>query len=97
LEQVVQNLMFNALDAIGTGGEITLKTRMQGDFVHITVADDGPGIAPEVMQKLFDPPFTTRPGRLGLGLAICREILKKMGGDINASTPSRAREPPSRF
>jgi two-component system, NtrC family, sensor kinase len=90
LEQVVQNLLFNALDAMGTGGEITLKTRMQGDFVHITVADNGPGIAPEVMQKLFEPPFTTRPGHLGLGLAICREILKKMGGDLDiASQPGK--------
>jgi signal transduction histidine kinase len=75
---------------MGTGGEITLKTRMQGDFVHITVADNGPGIAPEVMQKLFEPPFTTRPGHLGLGLAICREILKKMGGDLDiASQPGK--------
>jgi two-component system NtrC family sensor kinase len=86
LEQVIQNLMFNALDAIGQAGAITLKTRIQGDLVHITVADDGPGIAAEVLEKLFHPPFTTRPGRLGLGLAICREILKKMGGDINVDS-----------
>lgn len=83
LEQVIQNLMFNALDAIEKEGLITLTTRMQDDFVHITVADDGPGIAPDIMEKIFAPPFTTRPGRLGLGLAICREILKKMGGDIH--------------
>jgi signal transduction histidine kinase len=79
LEQVIQNLLFNALDAMDKDGQITLETGMQGDFVHITVADDGPGIAPEVLQKLFEPPFTTRPGHLGLGLAICREILLKTG------------------
>lgn len=86
LEQVVQNLMFNALDAVGKDGEIRLETRVHGDFLHITVADDGPGIAPEAIEKVFDPPYSTRPGHLGLGLAICREIMKKMGGDIRVAS-----------
>lgn len=86
LEQVIQNLMFNALDAIGKDGEIRLETQAEGDFLHVTVADDGPGIAPEAIEKVFDPPYTTRPGHLGLGLAICREIMKKVGGDIRVAS-----------
>jgi two-component system, NtrC family, sensor kinase len=86
LEQVIQNLIFNALDAVGKDGEIRLETRVQGDFLHVTVADTGPGIAPEAIEKVFDPPYTTRPGHLGLGLAICREIMQKVGGDIRVTS-----------
>lgn len=86
LEQVIQNLIYNALDAVEKNGEITLRTRVHGDFVQITVEDDGPGISPEAMEGLFDPPLVTRPGHLGLGLSICREIMKKLGGDITVDS-----------
>jgi two-component system, NtrC family, sensor kinase len=90
LEQVIQNLIFNALEATDKGGEITLTTRMEADFLYITVADNGTGMSKDAIDKLFDPPFTTRPGRLGLGLAISREILLKIGGDLEIdSEPGR--------
>lgn len=86
LEQVIQNLVVNALDAIEKDGEIVLQTRSHVDYVHVTVIDDGPGIAPGITEKIFNSPYTTRPGRLGLGLAICRELLNKMGGEIKVDS-----------
>jgi len=82
VKQVFQNLIFNALDAIGKGGTITLKTLHQRGHIQVTITDDGPGIALDEIGKIFDPLFTTRPGRLGLGLTICKDLMEKMGGAV---------------
>ena len=91
LQQVLLNLLNNALDAMEkTGGNLRIATRMEenniivGDHILIEVADDGPGIPAANLAKIFDPFFTTKPvGKgTGLGLSICYGIIKKMGGDI---------------
>jgi len=82
LRQVFQNLMVNALEAVGKNGEIHLKTRTQGAMIQITVADTGRGVPPDLAETLFDPLVSHQPGKLGLGLAICKDLLTKMGGDI---------------
>ena len=87
LKQVFQNLIFNAIDAVEKDGVVTLKTTAHEDSVQVTVSNDGPGIAPEIIEKIFDPLFTTNKKRLGLGLAICRDILKQMGGTIEVAAP----------
>lgn len=87
IRQVLQNLCDNAARAIGThGGTITLSacSEIADGWVALDVADDGPGIAPEVRDRLFEPYVTTcTPGEgMGLGLAISRKIMLDHGGDL---------------
>lgn len=84
LRQVFQNLIFNAMTAIHQDGTILLETGVSDDRILITVADDGPGIPEENLDKIFDPHFTTKAEGMGLGLSICRQIVKKLGGRISA-------------
>lgn len=83
LEQVLVNLLQNALDAAGDGARIEIAATA-GDDVVITVADNGPGIPPEVMSRLFTPFVTTKPAGLGLGLVISGDIVKDLGGTLHA-------------
>ena len=85
LQQVLLNLMNNALDAMEkTGGKLNVSSELEGEFIVVEVADDGPGIPEANIARIFDPFFTTKPvGKgTGLGLSICYGIVKKMGGDI---------------
>ncbi|MHC1743672.1 MAG: ATP-binding protein [Syntrophobacteraceae bacterium] len=89
MQQVILNLVNNAIDAIGTGGgTIEVTSRSDGDFVVVDVADNGQGIPPAVLPRIFDPFFTTKPvGKgTGLGLSICYGIVKKLGGDITVNS-----------
>ncbi len=89
LEQVLVNLINNARDAGGPSISIATDTVREGDrrFVRIAVEDAGPGIAPEILPRLFHSFVTTKPrGQgTGLGLRVCRRILEEMGGRIAAS------------
>ena len=86
VQQVLLNLIENALDAVGADGQIDIITKRTKDELHIQIADNGPGIKPEVMKKLWEPFFTTKePGKgTGLGLSICSDIAHKLGGAITA-------------
>jgi len=88
MQQVFMNLINNAIDAIGEGGKIELRSRMEGDCVVVDIADTGPGIPADILERVFDPFFTTKPvGRgTGLGLSICYGILKKLGGSITVES-----------
>jgi two-component system, NtrC family, C4-dicarboxylate transport sensor histidine kinase DctB len=85
LEQVLVNLLQNALDATGTGGRITLAIEAGVGQVRLTIMDDGPGIAAEDAARLFHPFATTKPDGLGLGLVISRDIMRDLGGDLEYS------------
>jgi signal transduction histidine kinase len=93
INQVFLNLITNAAQALpATGGEITLTTRADGGGVAVEVADNGKGIAPEVLPKIFDPFFTTKEiGKgTGLGLSISYKIVQQHGGRIEvASEPGK--------
>jgi signal transduction histidine kinase len=95
LEQVVVNLVNNAADAIpeGTRGVITIKVGPGGPgMARLDVTDSGTGIDPKVMERVFDPFFTTRQvGKgMGLGLPICHAIVTAHGGTLTAmSTPGK--------
>ena len=84
LVQVVVNLVNNAIDASPQGGTVRLSNRVEGDRIVLDVADEGPGIAPEVLARVFEPFFTTKPAGqgTGLGLSISRELVERCGGTL---------------
>ena len=93
VEQVLINLLLNALDAVRglPAGEVRLEASMsaQGRPV-VTVGDNGPGIAPEAVPKLFIPFFTTKQGGSGIGLSFSRQVMHLHGGSIAVrSDPDR--------
>jgi C4-dicarboxylate-specific signal transduction histidine kinase len=89
LDQIVHNLLTNALQAMDTvdASQRALKLVVQrsGGAGEIVVADHGPGIAPEVLPRLFEPFFSTREGGLGLGLPLCETLAQGMGGSLVAA------------
>ena len=84
LRQVLLNLLINAVQAVGADGNITITTFPMGNVVCAEIRDSGPGIAPEHMDRLFNPFFTTKaPGEgTGLGLSVSLRIMNELGGDI---------------
>ena len=85
LRQVLVNLCDNSSHALGErGGKVRLRLDTTPEAVTLAVADDGPGIAPEVRRRLFEPYATTRQvgEGMGLGLAIAKKILLDHGGDL---------------
>ncbi|RMH40920.1 MAG: HAMP domain-containing protein [Deltaproteobacteria bacterium] len=94
LRQALLNLLRNAADALeeAGGGTVAVRTRLApgGRRVQIEVADDGPGIPPDVVDKVFDPFFSTKDRGTGLGLALTLQIVREHGGAIEVdSAPGR--------
>ena len=91
IQQVVVNLVRNAIDAMEGGArqELTVTAATaDGGGVEISVADTGPGIAPEVADRLFQPFVTTKRDGMGVGLSICRAIVEAHGGVLIAEFQS---------
>lgn len=82
ITQVLLNLLLNALQILPEGLHIVMETRLDGDNALLEVADDGPGISTALRERVFDPFFTQRPGGVGLGLAVVRQIVAAHGGKI---------------
>ena len=90
LEQIVHNLLLNAMQAQAQQAPGTRRIELSygaADARHcaIAVCDNGPGIAPEVLPRIFEPFFSTREHGLGLGLSLCETLAQEMGGSLGAS------------
>ena len=82
LRQVFLNLVLNSVEAIESEGTISLVARQNGDQLVINVANDGPPIPAEHLERIFEPFFTSKPGGAGLGLFISHNILQGHGGTL---------------
>jgi signal transduction histidine kinase len=90
LDQILQNLVSNARDAMGAAGSIRITISPRPETVHLEVRDDGPGIPSEHMGSLFEPFFTTKPAGTGLGLATVHNLVLQNHGTIQIeSGPGR--------
>jgi signal transduction histidine kinase len=88
LVQVVLNLVLNAADACGPGGRVSVRAKPHDRGVQMEIEDSGPGVLPEVRERLFEPFVTTKEvGKgTGLGLAVCRGLVESAGGTITLDT-----------
>jgi signal transduction histidine kinase len=85
-KQAVFNLVLNAEHAMPSGGELILTTRREGDAVVLDVTDTGVGMTDEVLSRIFDAFFSTRPAGSGLGLPTTRKIVEEHGGTIHVQS-----------
>jgi signal transduction histidine kinase len=89
IQQVLFNLLRNAIEAMDVASrrELTLATsRLSPTLAQVVISDTGPGIAPEVLCKLFEPFVSTKAAGMGLGLSICRSIIDSHGGSLTAES-----------
>ncbi|MBI5533788.1 MAG: ATP-binding protein [Deltaproteobacteria bacterium] len=89
LQQVFVNIINNAVDAIGRDGEVRLSIHQRDNGVEIQISDNGPGIPPQNLDKIFKPFFSTKGGEndhSGLGLAICKATMENLGGSISVGS-----------
>lgn len=91
LREVLVNMIYNAIDAMPSGGEIRMSSQEMNGRVVLTIADNGTGMTPEVKSRLFDPFFTTKgKGGTGMGMAVSFGIIRRHNGAIDVeSEPGR--------
>ena len=90
LREVMMNLVLNALDASARGGEVRVMARRLGPSeIELSVEDDGPGVAPEQREKIFQPFFTTKAQGTGLGLAIVHSVVTQHRGALGLESSEK--------
>ena len=97
LQQVLLNLIVNAIQAldegaVGARNVVIATARVEPDAVLVDVKDSGPGLAPDKLDRVFEPFYTTKPGGMGMGLSICHSIIEAHGGRmwVTANAPHGA-------
>jgi signal transduction histidine kinase len=83
LTQATLNLLLNAVEATGVQGEVVVKVHGANNKVEIEVRDSGPGLSEEQQRHIFEAFYTTKPNGTGLGLAVSRQLMTEMGGELN--------------
>lgn len=88
IEQVLINLLKNAVEACSESlsPEVRIEAFRRDGIPVITISDNGSGIVPEALDKVFVPFFTTKPGGSGIGLSVCRQIMNRHGGNITVTS-----------
>ena len=86
IQQVLVNVINNAVQAMPEGGKLTISTREKNGYLELDVIDTGSGIADEAIGKIFEPLFTTKAKGIGLGLAVSKSIIDRHGGRIEAES-----------
>ena len=93
LHQVLLNLVLNGVQAIEGEGKVTIAAKVgasggpgQADLVEVSVSDTGAGIPPESLERIFRPFYTTKRGGTGLGLSLCRRIIRQHGGTLTVES-----------
>jgi signal transduction histidine kinase len=84
--RVLDNLIKNAIEASDRGQTVIVRSYRSGLACRVEVQDQGPGISPEHLPKMFVPFFTTKENGTGLGLAACKKIMRDLGGDIQVTS-----------
>ena len=90
LQQVFMNILLNAVEAVGSNGEVIVGTENAGAHMLVFIRDTGMGITKENLSRLFEPFFTTKKNGTGLGLAICQRVIEEHRGKNR--NPQRARQ-----
>jgi hypothetical protein len=86
LKTCFSNLAINAVQAMANGGALKITLRPRKNVITFEVADTGPGIAPEALEQIFEPYFSTKETGIGLGLALTRKLIEDHGGQITANS-----------
>lgn len=86
LQGALMNLLNNALEALGGSGTISMQLTEINTILHIQVKDDGCGMTPEVIQRIFEPFYTTKVSGTGLGLAVVDSVIKAHGGELQCES-----------
>jgi len=89
LNEVLSNLIVNAIEAQPNGGRVRVRLVGEGDWLEIRIEDDGPGISQEIRARMFQPFFTTKATGTGLGLSIVFRRVAEMGGEVSCESPVR--------
>ena len=88
IEEMILNILNNAAEAMHTmetGKRILVTSTLEGQKIILTISDSGPGIAPEIKGKIFDPYFTTKSDGTGIGLSLCQRIVMDHGGSLTVA------------
>jgi len=83
MARAVDNLLINALQHTSAGGQVKLNAVLESERLRLAVSDSGPGVAPEIASRLFEPFSTSRAEGIGLGLSIAREVAVAHGGTLS--------------
>jgi signal transduction histidine kinase len=86
IRQVFVNIATNGIQAMPEGGKLIIDAKKEDKFLEVAISDTGDGISEDVIGKIFDPLFTTRAKGIGLGLAVCKSIIERHGGDIGVES-----------
>ena len=89
LQQALMNLLLNAIDASGDAGKVRLSLLPINSHVEIVVEDTGPGLNADQQERIFEAFYTTKPGGTGLGLAVTKTLLEKMGAAVECTNSSK--------